>query len=249
MHTFVISRSRWQLHFTRQSAPLLLLLQWLLVPLWLLSVTVQAADTLSFRVVDEQGIPLADAVVEILTTAGDVSAEGVRNMDQVEVQFSPRVLVINKGQQVAFPNSDNIRHHVYSFSAAKAFEIKLYAAHPGAPLAFDTPGVVVLGCNIHDNMIGYIYVARSASVGKTDQAGLLTTAYPAQLKHITVWHPLFTATGQPPIELMLDQLVADSSDAASGRYLITLPVVAEAEGQTSDLNSNDGDKFLNFELP
>jgi plastocyanin len=249
MYTFFNSLSRWQQRFGQQSALLLLF-----VPLLLSSIVVQAAESLAFRVVDEQGKPLADAVVEVLTAAGEVTGNGVLEMDQVQVQFSPRVLVINQGQSVAFPNSDNIRHHVYSFSSARPFEIKLYAAHPGAPLAFDTPGVVVLGCNIHDNMIGYIYVARSAVVGKTDAAGLLSTAYSDQVQQLSAWHPLFTATGQQPIELTLDELMTDDGgDSPLGRYLITLPVVSEAtddtSDQTKDASTSEGDKFLNFELP
>ena len=51
---------------------------------------------------------------------------------------------------MTFPNLDPIMHHVYSFSATKPFEIKLYSGDPPTGILFDKPGVATLGCNIHD---------------------------------------------------------------------------------------------------
>lgn len=207
------------------------------------------AELLTITVLDTQGQPLADAVVELQGAEGMVHGTGSRAMDQVNLQFAPYVLIVQQGQSVSFPNSDNIRHHVYSFSSAKTFEIKLYAAHPGAPLVFDQPGVVVLGCNIHDGMIGYIYVAGFGPVGKTDSEGLLSIQAPPGFARLAVWHPLFTATGRQPIELAPAQLVADGGATGSARYVVTLPVEQVAAGANRDSTANEGDKFLNFELP
>ncbi|WP_460890864.1 methylamine utilization protein, partial [Ramlibacter alkalitolerans] len=79
-------------------------------------------------------------------------------MDQVNSEFQPRVLVVTKGSRVRFPNSDTIRHQVYSFSAAKRFELPLYTGTPPEPVVFDRAGVVTLGCNIHDWMKGYVVI-------------------------------------------------------------------------------------------
>ncbi|TMS75635.1 methylamine utilization protein, partial [Pseudoalteromonas sp. S1690] len=92
-----------------------------------------------------------------------------------------------KGQLVNFPNSDDIRHHVYSFSAVKPFELKLYAGTPNQPLKFENAGVVVLGCNIHDSMVGYIYIADDKQVLVSDANGLVTLSN--STKQVTVWHP------------------------------------------------------------
>jgi hypothetical protein len=92
-------------------------------------------------------------------------------MNQIYSSFVPRVLVIQKNQRVSFPNRDDIRHHVYSFSIPKAFEIKLYKGKEIPPVVFDTSGIVVLGCNIHDSMIGYIIIADNAFAAKTDKDG------------------------------------------------------------------------------
>ncbi len=107
-------------------------------------------------------------------------------MDQIDKQFLPEVLIVAQGAKVRFPNSDNIRHHVYSFSDAKTFEIKLYSGKSVEPVPFDKPGVVVLGCNIHDQMIGYIYVSDSGGVGKSDEQGQV--AVPDNVTSVTVWH-------------------------------------------------------------
>jgi plastocyanin len=88
------------------------------------------------------------------------------------MQFSPMVIAVEQGQSVNFPNSDNIRHHVYSFSKAKRFETKLYANKPEAPVVFNQPGLVVLGCNIHDSMVGYIFVSPWQDFGVSNIHGV-----------------------------------------------------------------------------
>ncbi|QWV06512.1 methylamine utilization protein [Pseudoalteromonas shioyasakiensis] len=148
-----------------------------------------AAD-ISFTVRDQFGEPLADAVIELQGNKNLAHTElPVAVMDQVNKQFSPNVLVIQQGQSVDFPNSDNIRHHVYSFSSAKPFNIKLYADRPEKPELFDNAGVVVLGCNIHDSMVGYIYVANGANTLKTAQDGKVQLKDITVPTNLTIWHP------------------------------------------------------------
>ncbi|MCP4586805.1 methylamine utilization protein [Pseudoalteromonas sp. SCSIO 43101] len=148
-----------------------------------------AAD-ISFTVRDQFGEPLADAVIELQGNKNLAHTQlPVAVMDQVNKQFSPNVLVIQQGQSVDFPNSDNIRHHVYSFSSAKPFNIKLYADRPEKPELFDNAGVVVLGCNIHDSMVGYIYVANGANTLKTAQDGKVQLKDISVPTNITIWHP------------------------------------------------------------
>jgi len=110
-------------------------------------------------------------------------------MDQVDMQFSPMVIAVQKGRKVSFPNSDNIRHHVYSFSEAKRFETKLYANTPDSPIVFDQPGLVVLGCNIHDTMIGYIYVSETQAFSVSDKKGKAEIHSSAIPEKIEYWHP------------------------------------------------------------
>ena len=119
------------------------------------------------------GKPVADAVVVAVPADGAVRLPTRRDavIDQVDKEFTPKVNAILVGTPVIFPNHDNVRHHVYSFSPAKRFELPLYAGVPAQPVVFDTPGVVVLGCNIHDWMVGYIYVSESPYFAKTRADG------------------------------------------------------------------------------
>src|SRR6185369_4397725 len=110
-------------------------------------------------------------------------------IDQIGKQFVPHVLVVPVGTAVSFPNRDQIRHHVYSFSPAKTFEIPLYAGQPERLIDFDRPGEVVLGCNIHDWMKAYVFVVDTPYFAVTDAAGLAAIALPAGDYRVEVWHP------------------------------------------------------------
>jgi hypothetical protein len=139
------------------------------------------------------GAPVADAVVIALPVDGPLRLPpqaGQDAIDQINHAFVPRVKPVLVGTSVFFPNKDNVRHHVYSFSPAKRFELPLYSGTPAAPVVFDKPGVVVLGCNIHDWMVGYIYVSESPHFAKTGADGrALLPDLPARAYTVRVWHP------------------------------------------------------------
>jgi plastocyanin len=149
-------------------------------------------------VLDDHGTPLADAVV-IASPVGRAptpspTADASVTQDQRNKEFVPHVLAITVGTPVHFPNHDNIRHHVYSFSPAKPFELPLYSGTPAAPVLFDKPGVVILGCNIHDWMVGYIYVSESPYFAKTKTDGTATLGnLPAGEYAVRIWHPQLAA--------------------------------------------------------
>lgn len=151
------------------------------------------AAQISVTVTDQEGVPLADAVVVAVPAQGALppaTALARDIVDQIGQEFVPRVKTILVGTSVSFPNKDNIRHQVYSFSPAKQFELPLYAGTPAKPVVFDKPGVVVLGCNIHDWMIGYIYVSESPYFAKTGVDGKARLAdLPALGYRVRVWHP------------------------------------------------------------
>jgi plastocyanin len=154
------------------------------------TMSIASAAPFTAQVVDQQGKPLADAVITLKGPAGIPSGSLKAEMDQRDQEFSPSVLAVQVGTQVKFPNSDNIRHQVYSFSPAKRFELRLYEGTPSDPLLFDKPGVVVLGCNIHDWMVGYIYVTDDPVFGVTDSNGTIRLdQLPAGRYQATLWHP------------------------------------------------------------
>lgn len=134
----------------------------------------RAAD-LQVRVVDGAGHPLADAVVYAVPSIPVPHGKlPMAIIDQVHRQFVPRVSVVQAGTAIDFPNSDNIRHSVYSFSPAKTFELKLYAGRAAPPVTFDRAGIVVLGCEIHDTMVAWLLVVNTPYYGKSDSRGVAT---------------------------------------------------------------------------
>ncbi|MBY0511590.1 MAG: methylamine utilization protein [Rhodospirillaceae bacterium] len=155
------------------------------------------AGTLSTRVTTAEGTPVAEAVV-IATPVGQTAPVQVKPgtkavMVQEHKQFVPFVLPVQIGTTVAFPNRDPFRHQVYSFSPAKTFELKLYgndAAPTVNTATFDKEGPVALGCNIHDNMLAYIYVVGTPHFSATGGDGEGTIAQlPAGSYAVRVWHP------------------------------------------------------------
>jgi len=113
-------------------------------------------------------------------------------IDQVDKRFVPRISVVRSGTEVSFPNSDRILHQVYSFSPAKVFTLKLYAGSASAPVTFDKPGLVVLGCNIHDNMVGFVAVVDSPYFVKLPASGSALINLPPARYRLQVWHPYLT---------------------------------------------------------
>jgi plastocyanin len=149
--------------------------------------------SLSVSVTTADGQPVANAVVvAVPNDPGALAAARPRaeHVDQVDKEFVPRVKPVYVGSTISFPNKDTVRHHVYSFSPAKRFELPLYAGEAATPVLFDKPGVVVLGCNIHDWMIGYIYVSESPWFAKTGSDGRATLPdLPARAYTVRIWHP------------------------------------------------------------
>lgn len=136
---------------------------------------------------------LQDAVVYAEPVGARKAAAAPKGavIDQVKKEFVPRVSVMQTGAAVSFPNKDDIRHQVYSFSPAKTFQLKLYHGLPSQPVVFDKPGTVVLGCNIHDKMIAYVLVVDTPYFAKTDEKGRahLDGLAPGEYD-IKAWQPL-----------------------------------------------------------
>ena len=159
------------------------------------SVAVTAAELRIALQETDTGGPLEDAVVEVILpeqlqpmhlTTGDVS------VDQQQKEFVANVTVITRGSRADFPNSDDILHHVYSFSPPKVFELPLYGSGQNIEYfqIFDQPGIVELGCNIHDWMLGYIYVSATNLAVKTDATGqAVINNIPVGEYSVRIWHP------------------------------------------------------------
>lgn len=157
------------------------------------------STSLLVQVVDDRGVPVRDAVVELDLAAGysgSIHFPWRMAMAQKDESFVPGTLVIAKGSTVAFPNLDRVRHSIYSFSKPARFEIDLYGRDQTRTHRFAVAGSVKLGCNIHDDMRGYIRVTETPYAGKTDHNGYITlTGMPHGAGKLTVWHPQLRAPG------------------------------------------------------
>ncbi len=181
------------------------------------TVTVQSAS----------GAPVEDValVLEAVTPAAPVRRREklTARMEQRERRFKPELLVVQTGTLVDFPNNDTVSHQVYSFSPARKFQLSLYRGSVHPPIEFDTAGLVVLGCNIHDDMVGYVLVTNSPYYGKTDAHGVArVSGVPAGAYRLRGWSPRIAdapASLERPVEV---------GDAAEQRlaFLLAKPLLA-----------------------
>lgn len=187
---------------------------------WLAAVPA-GATTVDVTVTDVAGRPLADAVLWVESAAARAA---VRPLDGVEVmqqnkRFVPEVAVVTVGTAVSFPNRDTVRHHVYSFSPAKRFELKLYVGTPEQPVLFDKPGIAVLGCNIHDNMAAWVVIVETPWFARSDGQGRARLAdLPAGPHRLRTWHPDFPI-GAPARD---QELVVSPDPAARAAVTVKL---------------------------
>lgn len=184
-----------------------------------LALAAHAAD-LRVQVSDSTGKPVSDAVVTVIAldtgAAPSVAAPAPRSkfIDQRQEQFVPYVEIFRPGDRVVFRNSDVTRHHVYSFSPTKTFEMVLRPGESGAPLLLDRAGIVAVGCNIHDHMRTWLFVSTASRILVTDAGGAapFTGLAPGHYR-VTIWHPQLRPR-QAPI----------SADLTMGHDNAALPV-------------------------
>lgn len=203
--------------------------------LWAASGT---AAALKVDVVDNDGRPVSDVVIVAMPRHVPVTPSAPPShavMDQIDRQFVPRILVVRTGTAVDFPNSDNIAHQVYSFSPAKRFQLSLYRGQAYPPLVFDTAGLVVVGCNIHDHMLGYIYVTASPYFGKTDTHGAVRLdGLEGDDYVVSAWSPRFNETED---QLQRDVQVGDANPTLTLR--LTRPLSPEPRVRPAKANRHE----------
>jgi hypothetical protein len=205
-----------------------------LIALSLARVAAAHAATVTATVTDDRGRLLSDAVVMISPEPGTPMPAATpgrlasATIDQKDETFVPFVSVIHTGGSATFRNSDPIRHHVYSFSPIHPFEMVQPPGEVSAPVRFDRPGSVAIGCNIHDHMIAYIQVTDAPWARVTDAAGHAVIAdVPAGRFVATVWHPRMRHGTEPPAVSL--QLANDNSTLA-----VTIPVLPPRRARASD---------------
>lgn len=157
---------------------------------------VARAGDLTVIVRDKSGHPVSDAVVMADAHGRPTPAPGQFVINQKNMAFVPFVLVVPVGSTIEFGNLDPYRHHVYSFSPPKKFELKLFGQGQTRPVRFDKPGLVAIGCNIHDSMQAFVQVVSTPFARKTDNEGrVVLRGLPNDVHEVRVWHPYLRAPG------------------------------------------------------
>jgi plastocyanin len=181
------------------------------------------AGDLTVDLKSASGQPVGDAVVSFKPASGAAALPVRFNaplmVEQKDIHFDPFILIVPVGAEVAFPNRDKVRHHVYSFSPAKKFEIKLYGRDETRKITFDKAGVVALGCNIHDQMMGFIVVLDTPYAAKVGASGQVTlNNIPPGGGVLTVWQPFMRGRDNQAVQ----QVVIPASGAAHASFSLSL---------------------------
>jgi plastocyanin len=194
------------------------------VALLLLASDLGAAE-LTVRITSARGAPVADAVVTVTPQTGTAApitrpAAETRIIDQKNETFIPYVEIFHPGDSIVFHNSDHTRHHVYSFAPARQFEFVLTSGASSAPLQLEHAGVVAVGCNIHDQMITYLYISDAPWIVRSGADGrVVFDTLPQGDFNVRVWHPQLRP-GQPdPVQALH---VDASSDAKELTFSLSL---------------------------
>ncbi len=186
----------------------------------LLAAAAAHAAAVDIDIQGRDGKPLAEAVVFLESAAAKAAVRPLAGLEveQSDRRFTQRVTVVPVGSAVGFPNRDKVRHHVYSFSPIKSFELKLYIGTPANPVLFDRAGIAVLGCNIHDQMIAWVVVVETPYHGQSAANGRVRLAdVPPGTYRLRSWHP-----DLPPGASALDQPL--QVGAQGGTASVRLPV-------------------------
>jgi plastocyanin len=188
------------------------------------------AAELSVEITDVRGRAAPDGVVE-LNPAGVAAparfAPQQRVIDQKNEMFVPYVEVFRPGDSVVFSNSDETRHHVYSFSPAKRFEFVLASGERSPPQRLDASGSIAVGCNIHDHMVSYLHVTEARWVARADAQGRVRLVdLPPGEYTLRIWHPQLRPGATPaPRSVVLD------SDRARQHSSFALPLLPDPRGE------------------
>jgi hypothetical protein len=180
------------------------------------------AALVEVQALGSDGKPLADTVVFLESREAKAAAKPLAGLEleQAQRRFARRVTVLTVGSELRFPNRDTVRHHVYSFSPTKTFELKLYTGTPASPVVFDKAGIAVLGCNIHDQMLAWVVVVETPYFAVTDAQGRLRLDnVPAGHYRLRSWHP-----GLPPGAPAADEALVVAAGGAVVQ--VKLPLTA-----------------------
>jgi plastocyanin len=199
--------------------------------------TAAHAATVNITVTDAKGAPAPNAVVSLASDSATIvmppRAPEQSIIDQRHETFIPLVVVVRKGGDVVFTNNDTTMHQVYSFSPIKQFQFEIDKGQISKPVHFDKTGVAAIGCNIHDNMVAYAFVADAPFAIVTDANGHAELRdVPEGSYHATVWHPQLRSGTQPSPKAL-------SVGGTSAKLALTVAVTIVAMPSMSHMHKSD----------
>ena len=111
-------------------------------------------------------------------------------IDQLNLTYVPRVVAMQKGTTADFPNSDAVRHNVFSPpTAALQFNLGTYPTGVVKEVLFDVAGETPLLCNVHAEMAGYAVAFENPYFAVTDKDGNYTIEGVPPGKYVVkTWH-------------------------------------------------------------
>ena len=194
---------------------------------------------MTVHVTATRGAPVADAVVTLVPKPGTATpaarpATETHIIDQKNETFVPYVEIFRPGDKVVFRNSDHTRHHVYSFAPARQFEFVLTSGDSSAPLQLEHAGVVAVGCNIHDQMITYLYISEAPWIARSGADGTVAiNTLPAGDFEVHVWHPQLRPGQSDPVQTLHIDAESDTKNLSISLALLPdprMPVDRERAG-------------------
>jgi plastocyanin len=129
---------------------------------------------------------------DVFVYIGDIvaSGSGAATMKQEGKQFVPRVLAVQKGTRVEFPNLDAVFHNVFSVTPDNSFDLGSYRQGESKSVTMTKPGVVSVYCNMHPQMVGHILVVPSSLYTRAGGDGFYRLANVPSGKHkLVAWAP------------------------------------------------------------
>jgi plastocyanin len=136
-----------------------------------------------------QPVPPIVFLTSAETSQSSLSPETLQ-MAQRDTAFSPAVLIVDVGTTLEFPNQDPFFHNVFSYSAAKRFDLGRYPRGESRSVRFDEPGIVKIYCEVHDFMRAVVVVADHPYHTIVREDGRFSIrGVPSGRHRLTVWHP------------------------------------------------------------
>jgi len=123
------------------------------------------------RATDGEALIAGQPIVVYLTGFRQPPLPGSPVISQKNKVFIPSLRVIVAGQSVQFTNDDPVVHNVFSTSAARNFDLGKPGPQQTREVAFPTPGLVDVYCNIHEAMFANVLVLPNRAFALADEQG------------------------------------------------------------------------------